>query len=135
MPLWEQGTRALARRMPKVISPTTHAVADYAIAGVFFLAAARLWKRHRRAAMGSLLCGGAKAANALLTDYPGGVAGRISYRTHGRIDAGIAGITASTPMWMGFSGEPEARLFSIQALAETVISGMTDYAYYEQDEP
>ena len=38
-------------------------------------------------------------------------------------------------MWMGFSGEPEARLFRVQALAETVISGMTDYAYYEQDEP
>jgi hypothetical protein len=133
MPLWEQGTRALARRMPKVISPTTHAAADYAVAGIFFLGAAWLWKRNRRAAVGSLLCGGAKVANALLTNYPGGAVAAISYRTHGSLDASIAGITASTPMLMGFSDQPEARLFSIQALTETVVSGMTDYGYYEGD--
>ena len=133
MPLWEQGTRAIARRMPKVISPTTHAAADYAVAGIFFLGAAWLWKRNRRAAVGSLLCGGAKVANALLTDYPGGAVAAISYRTHGSLDASIAGITASTPMLMGFSDQPEARLFSIQALTETVVSGMTDYGYYEGD--
>ena len=77
--------------------------------------------------MGSLLCGGAKVANALFTDYPGGAVSAISYKTHGNLDASIAGMTASTPMLMGFSDQPEARLFSIQALAETVISGMTDY--------
>lgn len=134
MPLWEQGTRALARRMPKILTPTTHAAADYAIAGIFFVGAAWLWRRNRRAAMGSLLCGGAKVANALLTDYPGGVVDAISYKTHGNFDASIAGITASTPMLMGFSDQPEARLFSIQALTETVIAGMTDYEYYEAGE-
>jgi len=36
-------------------------------------------------------------------------------------------------MLMGFSDQPEARLFSIQALTETVVSGMTDYGYYEGD--
>jgi hypothetical protein len=131
MPLWQQGTRALTRKMPKIIGPGTHAAADYAIAGMFFIAAALLWKRNRRAAVGSLLCGGAKVANAALTDYPGGVSGVLSYRTHGRIDATIAGLTASTPQLMGFAGEPEARLFGAQALAETLITGMTDYGYYE----
>ena len=134
MPFWQQGTRALARSMPKVMSPATHAVADYAVGGIFFLAAAWFWKRNRRAAMGSLLCGGAKVANALLTDYPGGTAPVISYRTHGRMDAVIAGITASTPQLMGFSDQPEARLFSAQALAETLITGMTDYGCYEDEE-
>ncbi len=134
MPFWQQGTRALARRMPKIMSPATHAVADYAVAGIFLLAAGWFWKRNRRAAVGSLVCGGAKLANALITDYPGGAAPVLSYRTHGRADAVIAGITASTPQLMGFSDEPEARLFSAQALAETLITGMTDYGCYEDEE-
>jgi hypothetical protein len=132
MPLWQQGTRAITRRMPKIIDPSTHAVLDYAVAGTFLLAAAALWNRNKRAAIGSLVCGGATAINALFTDYPGGVFPTISYRTHGNVDAGLAGLTASTPRLLGFAGESEARLFGVSAFAETVIAGLTDYDYYEE---
>lgn len=133
MPLWHTGAKLAARNMPKIVNPTTHAVLDYAVAGAFLFAAARLWNRHRRAAVGSLLCGGAAAANAMFTDYPGGVFRVMSYRTHGRIDAVIAGLTASAPQLMGFSSEAEARFFSAQALSETVIAGLSDFHGEEED--
>ena len=134
MAIWQQGARAITRRMPKVIDPSAHAVLDYAVAAAFLLAAAGLWKRNKRAAIGSLLCGGATAVNAMFTDYPGGVFPAISYRTHGNVDAGLAGLTASTPRLMGFADESEARLFGLSAFAETVITGLTDYDYYEEED-
>jgi len=133
MVLWQQGVRFAARRMPKRAGPSTHAVLDYAVAGVFFLMAGRFWKRNRRAALGSLLCGGATVANAMLTNYPGGAIDLIDYKTHGHIDAGLAGLTAATPRLLGFANEEEADLFHLQALAETVVTSVTDFDYYGGD--
>jgi hypothetical protein len=134
MPLLESGVRFAAGRMPKVIKPRTHAVLDYAVAGIFLAMGARLWKRNRRAAVGSLLCGGAAALNALVTDYPGGVTPIIDYRTHGQIDASLAAMTAATPKFLGFSEDDEARFFGVQALAETVVTSLTDYDYYDEED-
>ena len=88
MPLWPLGLQIVTGRMPKTVKPSTHVVLDCAIAGSFLLMAARFWQRNRRAAIASLICGGASAANMLLTDYPAGALDVISYRTHGRIDGG-----------------------------------------------
>ncbi len=130
MALLHLATRFAARKMPRVINPTAHAVFDYAVSGLFLVMAARLWKRHRRAALGCVFCGGAGTLNAVLTDYPGGVFKTIEYKTHGRIDAGLAAMTAAAPQVLGFSNQPEARFFSLQAITETVITGMTDFNYY-----
>jgi hypothetical protein len=127
MPLLQTGARFAASRMPKVISPNAHAVLDYAVAGIFLLMGARLWRRHRRAALASFTCGAAKAINSMVTDYPGGVVHVIDYDTHSRVDAGLAALTAAAPRFLGFSDEDEARFFSGCALAETVIAGLTDY--------
>ena len=127
MPLLQTGARFAASRMPKVITPGAHAVLDYAVAGVFLLMGARMWRKHRRAALASFACGAAKAINSMVTDYPGGVAPVIDYDTHGRLDAGIAALTAAAPKFLGFAVEGEARLFSGFALVETVIAGLTDY--------
>src|ERR1700753_2941693 len=97
MLLWQSGLSYAARRMPKVVGPTTHAALDYAVAGCFLLMAARYWKRNRRAAVVSLICGGVAVANNLLTDYPGGAVDLLNFSTHGKIDAGIATLTAATP--------------------------------------
>jgi len=131
MPLLHQGAKFAVRRMPKVINPTTHAVLDYLVAGSFLLKAAVLWKQHRRAAAASLICGGASLANALVTDYPGGVFRKISFRTHGRNDSAIAGFTAAAPKLLGFDDDRESRFFNVEALTETVITGLTDFDYYE----
>jgi len=132
MPLWEHGVRFAARTMPARIGPATHAALDYAVAGSFLFMAARLWRRNRRAAVGSLLCGGIVAANALLTDYPGGVFDVIDYKTHARVDAALAGLAAAAPRLLGFSEEPEARFFNVEALAQTVATSLTDFDRYEQ---
>lgn len=132
MPLWQSGVHFAARKIPARIGPATHAALDYAIAGSFLFMAARLWRRNRRAAVGSLLCGGIVAANALLTDYPGGVFNVIDYQTHARVDAGLAALAGAAPRLLGFSGEPEAGFFNVEALAQTVTASLTDFDFYEE---
>ena len=134
MPILQSGARFAVRRMPKVITPRVHAVLDYAVAGTFLLMGAMMWKRHKRAALASFTCGAATAINSMVTDYPGGVVPAIDYDTHGQLDAGIAALTAAAPRFLGFSDEDEARFFSGCALAETVITGLTDYGYDADDE-
>ena len=129
MPLWQSGLNFVTNRMPKVIGPKAHAALDYAIAGAFLIAAARFWNSNRRAALGSLLCGGATLATSLLTEYPGGTADMIDYETHGRIDAGIATLSAAMPRFMGFAGEDEARFFGAQALVATTVASLTRYEH------
>jgi hypothetical protein len=134
MPLLQSGASFAARKMPKVVTPGTHAFLDYAVAGAFLIMGARLWKQHRRAAVGSLSCGAAAAINSMLTDYPGGVFRVIDYQTHGKIDAGLAALTAAVPNFLGFSDDAEASFFNGLAIAETVVTGLTDYNHYT-DEP
>ncbi|HEY1730246.1 MAG TPA: hypothetical protein VGG15_00760 [Terriglobales bacterium] len=134
MLLLQQGLRFAARRMPKVISPGAHAVLDYAFAAAFAAMGARQWRDNRRVAVTCLGFAGATALNALLTDYPGGVFRLMSYRTHGRFDAGIVAVTAAAPQVMGFGDQAESRFFSAQAIAGTVVAGMTDYNYYSDAE-
>jgi hypothetical protein len=132
MPLLHKIVSAAAGRMPKVIGPSTHALIDYAVAGSFLLMGTAFWSRNKRAAIGAFVCGGAIAANSLLTDYPGGVSQIISYKNHGRIDAGFATLTAALPRFMEFGDEPEARFFGMQALGSSLAIGMTDFDYYER---
>ena len=127
MPLVQKSVAMLSNRMPKVINPTTHAVIDYAVAATFFAVGAIFWTRNKRAAISSLVCGFAATVNSMITDYPGGVFRRMSYQNHGRVDMGLAGLTAAMPDMMGFDDEREARFFSTSALAETLVTVMTDF--------
>ena len=127
MPLAQTATRVVADRLPKVIGPKAHTVADYTVASLFLFMGTMFWSRNKRAALAAFVCSGATAAVSMLTDYPGGVKRVISYRTHGRIDAGLAGLTAAMPNFMAFGDEDEAKYFRTMALAETVITGLTDY--------
>jgi hypothetical protein len=127
MALMQKGVALAASRMPKKISPRVHSALDYAVAGSFLLAGALFWKRNRRAAVGSLLCGGATAAVSLLTDYSGGRRKPISYRMHGQIDSGLIAMTAAMPKLVNIEREPAARFFSGQAIAKTAITAMTNF--------
>src|SRR5271157_675610 len=127
MALMQKSVALAAGRMPKKISPRVHAALDYAIAGSFLLAGALFWKRNRRAAVGSLLCGGATAAVSLLTDYPGGVRKVIPYAMHGQIDTGLIAMTAAMPRLVSIENTPQAKFFSREALAKTAITAMTDF--------
>jgi len=126
MELAEIGARALSNRLPKVISPRNHAIIDYATAGTFFLMTGLMWKRHKRAAIAALGCGINEVTNAMLTDFPGGVAGVISYPTHLKMDAGFAGVVASLPNLLGFTDEWPSIYFRSQGMAIAANAGMSD---------
>jgi len=128
MPLLQSGVSMLVDRMPKMIDPKTHAALDYAMAGTFMAAGALFWRRHRRAALGSFLCGAAVVTNSLLTDYPGGVWKAIDFDTHGKIDAGLAGICASIPKAMFFPKDRESSFFLAAGIAETAVTALTDFS-------
>jgi len=127
MALMQKGVALAANRMPKMISPRVHSALDYAVAGSFLLAGALFWKRNRKAAIGSLLCGGATAAVSLLTDYSGERNKPISYPMHGQIDAGLIAMTAAMPRLVNIERDREAAFFSRQALAKTAITAMTNF--------
>ena len=127
MSLIQTGMNLMSNRMPKVIGPTTHAIIDYAVAGSFIAMGALYWRRNKRAAISAFICGGATAMNAMLTDYPGGVWKKMSYQTHGKVDAGLVGATGSMPSLMGFADDNEARFFKVQAIAEATVTAMTDF--------
>lgn len=127
MALLQKGVALAAGRMPKKISPRVHSALDYAVAGSFLLMGALFWKGNRRAAIGSLLCGGATAAVSLLTDYPGGVRKVIPYAMHGQIDGGLIAMTAAMPRLVNIENDRAAKFFSRQAIAKTAIVAMTNF--------
>ena len=132
MAILDTSVKALSHRLPKIISPKTHAIIDYATAGSFFLMAGLLWRRHKRAAISSLVCGAVEANTAMMTDYPGGVAKIISFETHGKIDAGFAGFVGTLPSLLGFADQKEGWFFRGQAMGLAAVTGMTDFDYYEE---
>jgi hypothetical protein len=131
MSILQKGIAIAAGRMPKIIKPEAHAIIDYLVAGTFLLTAAVYWRRNKRAAVSSLLCGGITATNSMLTDYPGGICRVLSYQTHGKLDAGLAALTASLPHLMAFGDDAESRFFMTQSMVETAVTAMTDFDYYE----
>jgi len=127
MSMLHKSASIFSPRLPKVLGSRVRSVVDYSFAALFFTAGALFWSRHKSASVGALLCGAGVMLNSLLTDYPGGVVQAISWETHGKIDTGLAGLTAAIPGLMGFADEKQARFFIASAVAETVAAGLTDY--------
>ena len=127
MPLLANITKSVTDRMPKVISPGAHAIIDYATAAGFIGMGIFMWKREKRAAISSLVCGAAEALTAVMTNYPGGLVKEISFETHGRIDVGMAGMVATMPGVMHFEDDPASRFFSMQAIMLAAVTGLTDF--------
>ncbi|HEX6503634.1 MAG TPA: hypothetical protein VF011_10310 [Terriglobales bacterium] len=127
MPMMKNVASAVTKRLPRVLSPKGHAIADYLTAGAFFIAAALFWRRNRRAALGSLVCGGADLALSLLTDYPGGVTDVISFPTHCKIDVGLAAMVAEMPRFMKFEDDKEKKFFVLQGSGIIGAANLTDF--------
>ena len=117
---------SVTKRLPKVLSPKGHAIADYITAGAFLIAAALFWRKNKRAALGSLVCGGADLALSLLTDYPGGVTDFISFPTHCKIDVGLAAMVAEMPRFMKFEEDKEKKFFILQGAGIVATANLTD---------
>jgi hypothetical protein len=118
-------TGAVARRMPKALTPKGHAIADYITVAGFLIGAALFWRRNKHAAVSALICGGAELAVGLLTDYPGGVTDTISFPTHLKLDLGLAAMSASMPEFMGFEDDREKWFFLMQSAGITTVTELT----------
>jgi hypothetical protein len=116
------------RLVPAVISPAQHAVLDYGVAATFVGVGAALWGRHRPAATLAFVNGAMVLGMSLLTNYPGGVYRRLSFRTHRTGDIVQAALAGFGPALLGFSGDPEAKYFYGQALSEAGVIAATDWS-------
>ena len=132
MPVLQKGVAAVANRMPKVISPTAHAIIDYITIAGWISIAAMTWKRDKRAGISALICAGAELGTVLMTDFPGGVAKVISFPTHGKIDMGLAATASAMPSFMGFDDASDAKWFRIQGLNITGVTAMTDFEQHQR---
>ena len=118
----------MTENVPKVIDAKTHAVLDYLTAGSFLAMGFAWMHRHPRASTLAFINGASVLAASLLTDYPGGVWRKLSFRTHGMLDVMQASMSATMPAVMGFAGDPEAQFFHAQAAMEAGVIAATDFA-------
>jgi hypothetical protein len=125
MPVLNKFAKVVARPIPRMVTPKGHAVIDYASVGLFLGSTARFWRRNRRAAVASLICGGAELAIMLLTDYPGGVKKFISFETHREMDYGLAAMVATMPESLAFEGAHERKFFRVQGALITLLGELT----------
>ncbi len=114
--------------VPKVMGGRGHALMDYVTAGSFLAAGFAMRGRNPTAANCAIANGIAIMGMSMMTDYPGGLWRRISFETHGLIDAAMAAITAGTPAMLGFAGEPEGHFFHGQAALEAGVIATTDFS-------
>ena len=118
-------TKIVAKPIPRMVTPKAHALIDYASVGLFLGSTAWFWRRDRRAAMASLVCGGAELAIVLLTDYPGGAKKVISFRTHRELDYGLAALVAAMPESLAFDDDDGKKFFRMQGALITLLGELT----------
>ena len=123
----DQMVRTGTDGITNVISPAQHAVLDYGVAGTFFAMGLSMLPRHRRAAALAFLNGGMVLGMSLLTDYPGGVWRKISFKGHRTGDILQAALAGLGPVLFGFANDPEATYFYGQALSEAGVIAATDW--------
>jgi hypothetical protein len=111
----------------KTISPAQHAILDYSVAATFFTLGMRYRGRNNGAATLAFLNAGMVLGMSLMTDYPGGLWPRLSFKTHRTLDAVQATLSAVGPALFGFGREAEAKTFYAQATSEVGVIAMTDW--------
>lgn len=115
------------RALPKIIDGRTHAALDALTTAAFFMLAGYFWGRHRRAAATALINGMSVMGVSMLTNYPGGQSGPISFETHGKADVMQTGMAAGVPAILGFGDQAAAIPFRMQAVIESIVVGVTDW--------
>ena len=127
MPIATRLAELATKPLPKAISPGMHAAIDWGVAAAFVAAGALLWGKNKRAALASYLCADLIGSLIFLTDCPGGVWKKISFETHGKIDAGVSALVASLPNLLGFSEERESKLFQGIGIGLAAVKSLTDF--------
>ena len=126
---------ALRDQIPaaKTISPARHAVLDYGVVATFIGLGMTFRGRNNRAAALAFINAGMVLGVSMATDYPGGVWKRISFKTHGMMDAMQAALAGIGPILFGFARTPEAKPFYTQAVSEVGVIAATDWNADQRD--
>lgn len=127
MPILNTIAKTITRPLPKFISPWAHAVLDCVMIGSLVTMGALFWRRNKRAALASFVCGGTELLVDLLSDYPGGVKKIIDFSVHGDLDLGLAGMIALMPEFMAFEDETEKGFFMLQGATLAAVTNLTDF--------
>ncbi|MBV8632530.1 MAG: hypothetical protein JOZ83_16500 [Silvibacterium sp.] len=127
MALMDQATETLKTRLPKVISPTTHGIIDYAHSAFFFTVGLLCSRSNKRAAAAAFATSGFILVQSLLTDYRFGMKPVIPFAAHGKMDSVFASSSWMLPLVFGFRGTKAAKIFEANSLAEASVVGMTDW--------
>src|SRR5947208_17114276 len=110
-------------KMPRVIDAKTHAIIDYIHAATNIFAGFAMRKRSRKASNAAFMLGASVLANALMTDYPLGVFRLYSFKVHGMLDYGVAGLSATLPEMLRLKrNSASAQYFYEQGAGATVIA-------------
>jgi hypothetical protein len=109
------------------ITPSQHAVLDYAVALSFLAMAFRFRRRNPAASMLACLNGSLVLGVAMVTDYPGGLWPALGFKTHRIMDVGQAALAGCGPLLFGFAATSEARAFYAQAASEVAVIAATDW--------
>jgi hypothetical protein len=128
MSVLTQGIDALETKLPKVISPSTHGIIDYAHSAFFFTVGVLCSRSNKRAARAAFATSGFVLTQALLTDYRYGWKPLISFETHGKMDSIFASTSWLVPALFGFRGTKAAKVFEANSLVEASVVGMTDWS-------
>jgi hypothetical protein len=134
MAMFNNLVKMAVKPLPRMVTPNSHAVVDMMIAGAFLATAGLFWRRNRRAAAASLLCGGAQLGVSLLTDYAGGDRKPIKFSTRRKLDLGLAAMTAAMPEFLNFKHQPERRFFITQGMVITVTNELTRFPEARESE-
>jgi hypothetical protein len=110
-----------------VVSPAQHAVLDYGVAAAFFAFGLSVRSRHRAAARLAFANAAMVLGMSLLTDYPGGLFGILSFRAHRTGDIAQAALAGLGPLLLGFANDPAAKYFYGQAATEGAVIAATDW--------
>jgi hypothetical protein len=127
MPLLEKSIRVLGKALPKMVSPKAHAVMDYSTILLFVAGSALFWKRSKRAAVASLICGVAEAGVVAITDYRGSSGRSIGFPLHRKIDFGLSTMTATMPEFLAFADQRERAFFIMQSALIAGVTAITDF--------
>jgi hypothetical protein len=113
--------------LPKVISPRSHAIIDWALFAATLGTAYVFGKKNRIIGLSALTTAVVEGANVAFSDFPGGLIRKARFPTHGRLGAGNLPMFAALPLLMCFAKRPESLFFYSQVALAGLVIAMTDF--------
>ena len=124
MAILANAAEVTSRHLPKFITPDVHCASDYVLSGTMIVGGVALWRKERRAAVASLLCGASLLGLTLVTHYPGRTRKPVAFHRHADAEKGMAVLIATLPGALLLEKNLH-RYFTFHAAALTALTNLT----------